>query len=382
MQTSSNPPFVFGFKVDGPAFTDRREETERLVANFSHGVNTIVISPRRMGKTSLVDKAASEVASDAVRIARMDVFGCRTERDLVNTLATAVLRATSSRWEEWVANTRRFLSRLVPKISFGADPLNDFSVSVNYDATPGAVDELLRLPETIAAAKGCKIVVCIDEFQQIGEFDHSQTTQKRLRGAWQLQKNVSYCLYGSRRHMMEHMFQSPSHPFYRFGDMMYLGRIGEDEWVEYIVGRFAATGKSIAPDLAREICRVTDRYSSYVQQLAWLVWLRTEREAGRAELDFGIERLLDACEPLFIQQTESLSAYQMGFLRALTDGVRTGFTQQRVVGGYRLGTTANVTRLKKSLAEKDLIVSTAPKTLEMADPILALWLRRRVWRCA
>lgn len=382
MKTSVNSPFVFGVKVEGDTFTDRLEETKRLVANFSYGVNTIVISPRRMGKTSLVDKAASVVASDAVRIAKLDVFGCRTERDFVNSLATAVVRATSSRWEEWVANTRSFLGRLVPKISFGADPLNDFSLSIDYDASPGAVDELLRMPETIAAAKGFKVVVCIDEFQQVGEFDNSLTTQKRLRGAWQLQKNVSYCLYGSRRHMMEQMFQSPSHPFYRFGDMMYLGRIGEEEWVEYIVGRFAATGKSILADLAREICRVTDRYSSYVQQLAWLVWLQTEREAGRAELDFGIERLLDACEPLFIQQTESLSAFQMGFLRALTDGVHTGFSQQKIVSGYRLGTTANVTRLKKSLMEKDLIVSTAPKTLEMADPILALWLRRRVWRGA
>lgn len=382
MKTSTNPPFVFGVKVEGDTFTDRREETKRLVANFSHGVNTIVISPRRMGKTSLVARAASVVESDAVRVARLDVFGCRTERDFVNMLTTAVVRATSSRWEEWVANARSFLGRLVPKISFGADPLNDFSVSIDYDASPGATDELLRLPETIAAAKGVRVVVCIDEFQQVGEFDDPLTTQKRLRGAWQLQKNVSYCLYGSRRHMMEHMFQSPSHPFYRFGDTMYLGRIGEEEWVEYIVGRFAATGKTIPAALAREICRVTDRYSSYVQQLSWLVWLQTEREAGQAELDFGIERLLDACEPLFIHQTESLTAFQMGFLRALTDGVRTGFTQQRIVSGYRLGSTANVTRLKKSLTEKDLIVSTAPKTLEMADPILALWLRRRVWRGA
>lgn len=115
MQTSSNRPFVFGVRVDGAAFTDRQEETKRLVANSSHGVNTIVISPRRMGKTSLVDRAASVVASDSVRIARLDVFGCRTELDFANALATAALRAASSRWEEWVANARGFLSGLVPK---------------------------------------------------------------------------------------------------------------------------------------------------------------------------------------------------------------------------------------------------------------------------
>ena len=47
---------------------------------------------------------------------------------------------------------------------------------------------------------------------------------------------------------------------------------------------------------------------------------------------------------------------------------------------YRLGIATNVTRLKKSLMMKDLITISAPKHLEMSDPILALWLKRRVWK--
>lgn len=134
---------------------------------------------------------------------------------------------------------------------------------------------MLQLPELIARTKGYRIVVCIDEFQQIGEFADSLTFQKKLRSVWQLQSNVSYCLYGSKKHMMERMFQSRSYPFYRFGDLFYLGKIGEDDRVQYIQQRFRATGKDIPAELAQVICRTTDRYSSYVQQLAWLVWLRT-----------------------------------------------------------------------------------------------------------
>ena len=182
--------------------------------------------------------------------------------------------------------------------------------------------------------------------------------------------------------MMEQMFQDHSYPFYRFGDLFYLNKINEEDWVEYIRQRFETTGKHIPEDLAREICRVTDRYSSYVQQLAWFVWLRTAEAAtaSEADLQYGIDRLLDACEPLFIQQTEELSAYQMNFLRAIVNGVHTGFTQSAVLNTYRLGTAANVTRLKKALIEKDLITIPAPKHLEMSDPILALWLKRRVWK--
>lgn len=380
MTNENEAPFVFGVRVEGNTFTDRKEETNRLKMNFLYGVNTILISPRRMGKTSLVEKVCSLVESDTLKIAKIDAFGCRSENDFINAFATAVVRATSSKWEEWMENAKTFLSRFIPKISIGQDPLTDFSIALEYNRANTVTEDILQLPETIAKQKGIKIVICIDEFQQIADFPDSITFQKKLRSVWQLQSNVSYCLYGSKKHMMEKMFQSQSHPFYRFGDLFYLDKISETDWVEYICDRFSVTGKDISRELASEICTVTDRYSSYVQQLAWLVWLRTDKHATKEDVEFGIDRMLDACEPLFIQQTESLSAYQMNFLRALANGVHTGFTRSEILDTYQLGTAANISRLKKALTEKDLIMMTAPKKLEISDPILALWLKRRVWK--
>ena len=380
MTNENEAPFVFGVRVEGNTFTDRKEETNRLKMNFLYGVNTILISPRRMGKTSLVEKVCSLVESDTLKIAKIDAFGCRSENDFINAFATAVVRATSSKWEEWMENAKTFLSRFIPKISIGQDPLTDFSIALEYNRANTVTEDILQLPETIAKQKGIKIVICIDEFQQIADFPDSITFQKKLRSVWQLQSNVSYCLYGSKKHMMEKMFQSQSHPFYRFGDLFYLDKISETDWVEYICDRFRVTGKEISRELSSEICTVTDRYSSYVQQLSWLVWLRTNKHATKEDVEFGIDRMLDACEPLFIQQTESLSAYQMNFLRALANGVHTGFTRSEILDTYQLGTAANISRLKKALTEKDLIMMTAPKKLEISDPILALWLKRRVWK--
>lgn len=380
MTNENEAPFVFGVRVEGDTFTDRKEETNRLKMNFLYGVNTILISPRRMGKTSLVEKVCSLVESGTLKIAKIDAFGCRSENDFINAFATAVVRATSSKWEEWMENAKTFLSRFIPKISIGQDPLTDFSIALEYNRANTVTEDILQLPETIAKQKGIKIVICIDEFQQIADFPDSITFQKKLRSVWQLQSNVSYCLYGSKKHMMEKMFQSQSHPFYRFGDLFYLDKISETDWVEYICDRFRVTGKEISCELASEICTVTDRYSSYVQQLAWLVWLRTDKHATKEDVEFGIDRMLDACEPLFIQQTESLSAYQMNFLRALSNGIHTGFTRSEILDTYQLGTAANISRLKKALTEKDLIMMTAPKKLEISDPILALWLKRRVWK--
>lgn len=380
MGQTTESPFIFGVKVDGDAFTDRVEETRRLKANFSYGINTILISPRRMGKTSLVDKVCSITESDEIKIARFDAFACRCENDFINEYATAIIRSTSGRIDEWIENTKQFLSHFVPKISFGPDPLNDFSLSVEYTDARKNVDEILQLPEKIAKAKNIRIIVCIDEFQQIGDFPDSLTFQKKLRSTWQLQKNVSYCLFGSKKHMMEKMFMKQSYPFYRFGDTFYLQKISKEDWVEYICRKFRNSGKEISEELAGEICDVTERYSSYVQQLSWFVWYNTAETAGKEDLKFAVDRLLDASEPVFIQQTETLSAYQMNFLHAVANGISNGFTRSAVLKEYNIGTAANVARLKQSLTEKDLVCTTAPRNLEISDPILKLWLKKRIWR--
>lgn len=85
-----------------------------------------------------------------------------------------------------------------------------------------SIDEILDLPEKIAADRKMKIVICIDEFQQIGMFESPKAFQATLRSKWQLQQHVSYCLYGSRRHMMMEVFGKVSMPFYKFGAIYFL----------------------------------------------------------------------------------------------------------------------------------------------------------------
>ena len=232
MRKSKEAPFVFGVRVEGDSFTDRREETERLKANFTYGVNTILISPRRMGKTSLVDKVCSLVESEDIRIARIDAFGCRSENDFINAFATAVVRATSSKWEEWMENAKVFLSRFVPKISIGQDPLTDFSLALEYNAGNNTTEEVLRLPEMIARSKGCHIVVCIDEFQQIAEYPE-KGTEALLRSYIQFAQHVHFIFSGSKHHLMAEIFGSPKHPFYQSTEMMGLKPLRNDVYYEF-----------------------------------------------------------------------------------------------------------------------------------------------------
>ena len=114
-----NKPFIFGVATSGDNFTDREKETERLLLNFRHGVNTVLISPRRWGKTSLVQKVSRLAQSDNLKIVYIDIFSCRSDRDFYDAFASAVLKQTSSKVDEWLENIKLFLSRISPKISMG-----------------------------------------------------------------------------------------------------------------------------------------------------------------------------------------------------------------------------------------------------------------------
>ena len=368
-------PFVFGVATSGEHFTDREQETKRLSENFRHGVNTVLISPRRWGKTSLVQKVCRLVESEELKVVYLDIFPCRSERDFYDAFALAVLKQTSSRVEEWLEHIKLFLSCVTPKISIGPDPMTDFSLSLELNPQNEDVEAILQLPEKVARRKGYRIVVCIDEFQQIGEFKNSTSFQKRLRSVWQLQERVSYCLFGSKKHLMNELFERKSLPFYKFGDAIYLKKIGTADWVSYIRGRFAATGKEISTGLAEEICRRVDNHSSYVQQLAWLVWTRTTEQATEENLEEAFQDIIDQNTPLFEKQTESLTTYQMNFLRAVVDGVHEEFTTQEVLQKYQLGTSANVLIIKQALVKKELI-EVEKRQVFIPDPVMETWLRK------
>lgn len=145
-----NKPFIFGVATSGDNFTDREKETERLLLNFQHGVNTVLISPRRWGKTSLVQKVCHLAQSDKLKVVYLDIFSCRSDRDFYDAFAAAILKQTSSKLDEWLENTKLFLSRISPKISIDTDPMTDFSISLEMNPQSNDVDEILQLPEKIA----------------------------------------------------------------------------------------------------------------------------------------------------------------------------------------------------------------------------------------
>lgn len=367
--------FIYGKSVEGEYFTDRIKETAHLKAAFEYGINSIIISPRRMGKTSLVRKVQHSIDDPNIKVVFMDIYDCRSEYDFLNRFASVLMKEVAGKMERVVDTIREFLTHVVPTISFSPEPTSEFSLSLGITPQTYQPETILNLPETIAIKRNIHIVVCIDEFQQIGEFPDSLYVQKRMRGAWQHHQHASYCMFGSKKHMMMNIFQNKRMPFYQFGDTTYLKRIPTQDWVDFIIQRFALQGKKISNDYATKICEKVDGYSSYVQQLASLVLMETVDAVDEQAFQEGVNSILDQNGELFRTQLSGLTSYQMNFLRAVCSDIHNDFTSRAVTAKYDLGAKSNVSRIKTSLLEKELI-EIQGKEVFIADPVFKLWFRK------
>lgn len=275
--------------------------------------------------------------------------------------------------EEVILTVKQFMKQWVPRISFSPDSQQEFSLGLNWTELKKQPDEILDLAENIAQSKKSKLVICIDEFQNIAFFEDPLAFQKKLRSHWQTHQSVSYCLYGSKRHMLTDVFTSPSMPFYKFGDLLFLSRIAINFWVSFIAERFRSTGKEISVSLAEKIAVMTEGHPYYVQQLAQLVWLRTGNEVTSGIIEESMDGLVLQMSLLFQGITENLTTPQVNFLKMLIDG-ETRHTTRANIDKYQLGSSAHVIRIKKSLIEKE-IIDEQPGGLIILDPVYSTWLR-------
>ena len=370
-------PFIYGTIVSVQSFTNREAESAKLQSNLLNGINTTIISPRRWGKSSLVEKVITDInkKDKKTKTVIIDLFSVSSEEDFLEQFAREVIKASSSKWQEWMSSGKEFFKKLIPKLSIGIDPSTDFSLSFDWHELKKNSDEVLNLPETIAKKRGIKFIICLDEFQNLSSFNDYLFFEKKLRACWQRHKSVTYCLYGSKRHMMTDIFNNPSKPFYRFGDIMLLQKIETKKWVSFICKSFAATDKQIDENTAGIIPLVMKNHSWYVQQLAHYAWNVTHKRATTTEINTALKELINANTPLYQKETESISHTQLNLLKAVAKN-ETQFTSTAVMINYQLGTPRNVSKNKTLLINNDIIHEINNK-FEFVDPAFELWFKKQ-----
>ena len=115
--------------------------------------------------------------------------------------------------------------------------------------------------------------------------------------------------------------------------------------------------------------------SSYVQHLSWVVWYKSAKVVTDKDINSAINDILEQNTIFFQREVEQLTEHQFNFLKAVANGVSSGFSSKDVIRKYRLESSANIQAVKKALIKKD-IIDTDGTSVSLNDSLFKLWLRR------
>jgi uncharacterized protein len=345
-------PFKFGEIVGEGSFCNRSKEIARLKQAFTDGQNVVLISPRRWGKSSLVNESIARYKGKLL-VASIDCFGITSSEQFLEVYLKSVLKS-ESKLTNIAKTAKEFLKNIAPYISFSVGESEEIKIGLSLPKGKFDTAEILNLPQRMADVRGIPFVICVDEFQKIQEWHEGGKFLEKLRSVWQKHQGVSYCLYGSKRHLMSGIFNDSSKPFFRFGDTLFLEKITTDHWVKFIVDLFSSSGKKIASERAFQLVEMVKAHSYYVQYLCRICWNNAEREITEIIIKESFEQLLADMLNLFRAQTETLTRYQVNYLKAFISGERK-MSSSRVISHYQLGSQGNIKRIEKSLQDSEIM---------------------------
>lgn len=302
--------FKYGTIVDGDSFTDRLEELETLKHKLQSENHVILISPRRYGKSSLVNKVLSQTDRPSITIDMQYILS-------IENLASSLIREIFKLFK--YERIKHLFShfRIIPTISTNA-VTGALEVSFNPVAQNNVLlEDAMELLDKICARSKKRPIVVIDEFQEIMKIQKG--LDKQLRSLMQRQKNLNYILLGSQESMMTEIFQQKKSPFYHFGQIMYLDKIPYDVFFEYIVERLPKGRKSLRESVAKDILSFTQCHPYYTQQLSAQVWELMEYEAITENIvDKAVDKLVILHNNDFERLWLTLNRTDKGTLRMLS----------------------------------------------------------------
>jgi uncharacterized protein len=369
-------PFKYGESVSGEHFTNRRKEIADIKSAIRSAQNIFIYSFRRLGKTSLIKTVLQSLAGERSIIpVYVDLQRAPSVGQFVEIYSAAIGQAFIARGEK-LKKIGALFKMIIP--SFELTETGGWKISFDFSkttrGTEKALEEVYELPQKIAVERGKRVVVVFDEFQEISQYDGS-AFEKKLRSFIQHHNEVCYIFMGSKTQIILEMFQDPRRAFYNSADIYPLPLIPGKDLVDFIIERFASTGKRIARATAGEIVSLSRRSPYHIQMLSAHIWTVSGNKVKKENIRTGLDAIMLSQNELFFSWYDSSSLHQRAVLGALAQ-TRKIFSRD-VILTHNLGSSSTVQASLKALTRTNLVTREDGKYW-IFDPFFEIWLQKKM----
>ena len=370
VEMKPNNPFVIRGYAGADYFCDRQKETAKLISALENDCDVTLIAPRRFGKTGLIHHAFAQLPSEYTGI-YLDIYALKDLPSFTKAFASAVFGALDTTVESAMKMAATFFKSCRPTVTPQAEGMPKFS----FDVVPSNAEATLKEAFDYLASKDRRVVIAIDEFQQVAKFPETGT-EALLRSYIQFVPHVRFVFAGSHKHMMEQMFIAPNRPFYQSTTFLSLHEIPIETYREFAASFFKRAGLPFLPSAFDSVYARFEGITWYVQAVLNRIWQMGEGLGSVELVEKAIEGIVDdradVYHDLLLTQNEGsqlmLQALAWeGAVRAPTAGefvVRHGFTA-----------ASSAAFALKDLRSRDLVCET-DRGWVVSDRLFALWLSR------
>ena len=364
-------PFFFIKEVVGDRFVGRTDELTLIKSNIINGQSSVIISPPRYGKTSLVRQAFSQALKldRNLRLCYISLFNIRTEEDFYAKLINEAFKALCDTADDWRRIAKDFFLDISPDVDING---KTGEIKLVFDSERASINqkEFLEFFRKYPEKYRKKPIVCIEDFQNIETFEDNN---KRLIKQFKENSQIPFILTGSKKNGMRQLFETGKAALHRFGDILILEPVDEKLFIDYLSRAFSKSGRVIKKEQAEKLCQAVKNYPYYVQLYAHIIWNNTKGFVTDQTIELSENELLEYCRPEYLRSTEDLSNTQINYLKALIDGVDRFCSAESMIN-YGLNSSANVARVRSALIKKEIIEYVKHKPF-FIDPVYELWFK-------
>ena len=372
-------PFILEPHVPKEYFCDRTEDLNLLLYYLTNKANVTLISPRRYGKTGLIYRAFDELKDrkQDVECFYVDVYSSKNLDGFISLLTESVLKVLKKK--SFIEKFLEVIGSIRPTLSY--DPFtNSTSVSYTFVSQQQRQQTLKNILEYLDR-QSHPVVVAIDEFQQIREYEDDVNMEALLRTYIQPLQNVHFIFCGSKKHVMINMFTDASKPFYESTQCMFLEPINHEVYKEFIREMFSRGSKTPTDEALELILEWTCGHTFYTQTLCYHLFMMCRSKVEVKDVYVAAAMILRQRENTFMEQRNLLTDGQWRFLTAVAkEGILTRPTASEFLQKYKLGSASAATRMLNALVDKEMIMvntSIDGNSYRVYNVFLSRWLEKQ-----
>ena len=373
-----NNPFIISNEyVSEEYFCDRKFETKVLVDNILNGRNTVLISMRRMGKSGLISHCFnSKEISKSYTTFFVDLYSTSSLSEMVSLMGKEILDSLKGKGEKVIDRFITTVKSLVAGITI--DPVTGqptLNISIGNIQKP---DQTLKEIFEYLEKSEYPCVVAIDEFQQIADYPETNVVAL-IRTYVQKCKQTQFIFSGSKRRMMDKLFNEPSEPFYQSCTNLYLEAIDKDAYYHFAAEKFSAASKTLSEDCFNRMYDALEGHTWFIQRLLNEMYAMAGKgeTADLALLNAAMQHIHRLDRRSYEESIQHLTNPQKQLLIAIAKDVKAKeITSSDFVKKHGLKSSSSVQSAAKSLYEAEIITREID-TYFVTNRFLGFWLMER-----